>query len=526
MKLRTLPFHSFAFVAFQIITIYSINVNEAKFRVVLAVLAIALLLTTIFFFSFRLYIKDSKQTSIIITLYIFLFFIYGRIYDMLLENPVFGLNLARNKYLLPLFCLIMLLLTIWVLRSKVLQAKFEGINYYFNIISIALIFISISTAMISFDWTSLGEQITVSTTDSSLSSVNKQTLHDATNHAKKPNIYFMIFDSYTSHRVLETYYDWNDSSVVDALINQGFDVDTNARSNYCFTGASIGATLSMRYIHEDPQFDDANNHANYIGQFYKKNDVMERFKSEGYEIVSNIGSHHFPDKAEKKSLLSDDFVQLIIHLSMLRIIENELVTEQIREDILVLIEGLKTFKKPEKPTFLFLHTTAPHAPFVFNANGARPQYFESAFGKYEDKHKYLEQVKFIGTQIIEIAENIKSQDPEAIIVITSDHGYGGLRDEIYLNRFSEAAKSNDHDSRPPKDYLDARFGILSAIHTSQNIIIPDQITPVNLFKYIFSEIFNDSLKVLPDLSFFTVIKEPYVFHDITQDLQSAESLSK
>ena len=165
MKLRTLPFHSFVFVAFQILTIYSINVNEAKFGIVLAVLAIALFFTAIFFFSFRLYIKDSKKTSIIITLYILLFFIYGRIYDMLLENPIIGLNVARNKYLLPLFCVMMILLTIWVLKSKIGQTKFEGINYYFNIISITLLSIAISTAMISFDWTSLGNDNTASNTE-------------------------------------------------------------------------------------------------------------------------------------------------------------------------------------------------------------------------------------------------------------------------------------------------------------------------------------------------------------------------
>jgi hypothetical protein len=50
-------------------------------------------------------------------------------------------------------------------------------------------------------------------------------------------------------------------------------------------------------------------------------------------------------------------------------------------------------------------------------------------------------------------------------------------------------------------------------------MIPDKITPVNLFRYMFNALFDAKLEVLPDRAFFTTIKEPYAFYEVTNDLK-------
>ena len=239
--------------------------------------------------------------------------------DIVMEFPIFGIQFGRNKYFLPFFCLVILAGTLWIVRSKWYNKNLREITNYLNMLTIGLVMIAVLTAVINFDWTTLVDEGYTKSSDSSINSEMPQYSDDGENK-HKPNIYFLIFDSYTSHRVLDTYYNWNDSSVVNALLKRGFTVNKNARSNYCFTGASIGSTLSMRYIHEDQGFIDAYNHANYIEQFYKQNEVMKRLKSEGYDIVSNIGDYRFPSSERGKLLFADDFVYLIIHISMLRII--------------------------------------------------------------------------------------------------------------------------------------------------------------------------------------------------------------
>ena len=105
----------------------------------------------------------------------------------------------------------------------------------------------------------------------------------------------------------------------------------------------------------------------------------------------------------------------------------------------------------------------------------------------------------------------------AIIIIQSDHGFGGNDDAIYLDRNSLWARKNDR-KKPPSDYLYKRFGILNAISSPLELNIPAESTPVNLFRYIFNELFEDNYSILPDKSYFAIIKQPYMFHDVTDDL--------
>ena len=89
-----------------------------------------------------------------------------------------------------------------------------------------------------------------------------------------------------------------------------------------------------------------------------------------------------------------------------------------------------------------------------------------------------------------------------------------MDDDIYLNRNSLAAKSNI-SMNPPNEYFDARFGILSAVYFPNNMPVPQIQSPVNNFRFVFNALFDDELSILPDKSYFTVIKQPYLFHDVT-----------
>jgi len=511
MNFKSFPYHPFLIVCFQILSIYSINVNEVAISAVFIVLIGSLVITGVIhgFLSFFL---DKSHGAIILSLYGFSFFVYGRLINFFIENPVLNLPLHRNKYFLPIFILFLIVNTLLIYKSDKCKSHLKIITSNANKFSAGLVIIAIITIGINLDWTKIHHR-------------EQQYSELDINHQEKnisletnPNIYFLIFDSYVNQRILNQYYNWNDSLFVNQLVSRGFLLNKNARSNYCFTGASILSTLSMRFLHLDPEFENAYNQDNYIGQFYKKNDVMERFKSKGYNIVSNLGGKGWP-KNYKKSIITDDFIQLVIHLSLLRIIENELITNKLRQNILFMLDSLKKYKKPKTPTFVCLHFMVPHSPFIFQADGGRPKYFESAFTKFEHKLKYIDQLRFTGSQIIEIADSIRKKDKNAIIIIQADHGFGGDDDMIYLNRNSVAAKTNNRE-KPPANYLDQRFGILNAIYSPIDLGIPDQSTPVNIFRYIFNKIFDDKYALLPNKSYFSLIKQPYYFHDVTKDIDN------
>jgi hypothetical protein len=50
-------------------------------------------------------------------------------------------------------------------------------------------------------------------------------------------------------------------------------------------------------------------------------------------------------------------------------------------------------------------------------------------------------------------------------------------------------------------------------------MMPEKITPVNLFRYLFNALFDAKLEILPDRAFFTASKEPYEFYEVTNDLK-------
>jgi hypothetical protein len=506
-------------VTFQILTLYAINVNIVKVSAVARVFLIAVLFTSIIFILLLFITKDMKRSAILVTFYCFLFFTYGRLLDIIWGFSIAGLIIGRSRYLISLYALISIAGTLWIFRSQFCNKYVDGITSFLNMLSLVLFFIAALVTITNFDWITFRSKKHLEFNNFG---INKET--NQVSQSRKiifqPNFYFIILDSYTSPRVLKKYYDWDDSGVVDALCARGFSVNKNAYSNYNFTDLSLGATLNMRYIHEDQEFIDAKSKSGYLSRAREQNKVMERFKSEGYDVVSIIGDDRFPKNklsmfGGTKSLFSSDFEYLVVHVSILRIFESILMFENKRKVTVTILEQLKRLDIPNKPTFMYAHIMCPHDPYVFNADGTKPKLYKNDIGEFENnegdrKKAYIEQVKFIGTQIIDITDGLRNRDPNAIIIVQADHGLG-LGYHIF------------HPKRPPLEYIDSRYGILSAIYLPPGIKMPEKITPVNLFTYLFNAFFNAKLEILPNRAFFTAITEPYKFFEVTNDLKSLTS---
>ena len=65
-----------------------------------------------------------------------------------------------------------------------------------------------------------------------------------------PDIYYIVLDGYGREDILDEYYKFDNSEVVDYLVSRSFIVPANAHSNYHRTVLSISSTLNMNYISE------------------------------------------------------------------------------------------------------------------------------------------------------------------------------------------------------------------------------------------------------------------------------------
>lgn len=102
---------------------------------------------------------------------------------------------------------------------------------------------------------------------------------------------------------------------------------------------------------------------------------------------------------------------------------------------------------------------------------------------WEPKEYYLTQLKFINKEIIKfISEIFKQSKIKPVIIIQSDHGPW-----IQSNSF--------------QDIYNTRSMILNAYNIPynwKNKLYPT-ISPVNSFRFIFNELFNDSIPLLKDI---------------------------
>ena len=169
------------------------------------------------------------------------------------------------------------------------------------------------------------------------------------------------------------------------------------------------------------------------------------------------------------------------------------------------------------PKFIFAHLVAPHPPFVFDGEGGpltpqRPYALgdgndfliqggtkEEYVDGYRDQHRYITERLW---QTIGAILSNASQPP--IIVLQSDHGPG----------------SHLHWQLVNLTDVQERLAILNCYYIpdlGESLLYPG-ITPVNSFRVILNHLFDSELPMLPDSSFYSPLRHPYDFLDVTERL--------
>src|SRR5699024_7352409 len=63
----------------------------------------------------------------------------------------------------------------------------------------------------------------------------------------KPDVYFIIFDEFEGSKGINAFWQYDNSNLDSFLINCGYYLAKNSKSNYNFTPFSIGSILNMDY---------------------------------------------------------------------------------------------------------------------------------------------------------------------------------------------------------------------------------------------------------------------------------------
>jgi hypothetical protein len=459
-RLRLYPYHTFLVIPFIVLFLYVSNVGQTRpfmtYRVLFIGTIVTLALYGIFYWLFR----DRLKTGVFLSIMLFILFQYGVLYDGLERMYYAGYWPFKNihRYLLAIYAVLLSIMFFYFRRTS---RDLLRVNYFLNFLLILLI---------GFNLVRLAMHPAKGDLESQ--TINDDPTPQFSENAARPNIYYIILDGYASTQTLETDYQFANREFLSILKSKGFMMPEQAFSNYYYTSQSLSATLNMDYLQPGEQA-NANLRNNLVFHTLKKNGYRLYSMYSGYAVTSSF--------TDCDSIIYIDapkeFEKSILRYTILRL--DDLVGYFAYKRLKSQFEKMHEFVKfNATPKFCFMHFVAPHPPFVFDKEGKIRTRHNFAEHSWEPKEYYVDQLEYVNKQISTLIGEIVSGDPDAVIILQSDHGpwiTAGSKEEVFS----------------------ARAGILYAMR-AKGMTLPRSSSSVNTFRYLFNGRFGCRLDTLED----------------------------
>jgi hypothetical protein len=328
-----------------------------------------------------------------------------------------------------------------------------------------------------------------------------------------PDLFVILLDAYARADTLARL-GFDNRPFLDELNQRGFQVAEHSRSNYSRTGLTLASMFNMAYLHDIPAL--ASPPAGYNQQhrllgdtLHAGNPALDTLEAAGYETFS------IPSRAAQYAIEPVDQVlagseldNFEIHLvckTALGVVSPPLAIGTIYDQQRARIrEAFATAASlavapHERGRFVFTHVMAPHPPFIFDAKGrpaAVPE-LPSVCGALEPsgdpalaQARYLDQLTFLNILVLEAVDRILAAEPDALIVLMSDHG-----SRLDSTDFAEST---------------ANFMALRAAR----VAVPSTMTPVALFPMLLNGYLGTRLQVPEPRSFASVERAPWPVREV------------
>jgi hypothetical protein len=489
-------FYPFLVGLYPVISLLANNATEIKLSDGNRSIAVSLLLTALVYLILKLLVRKPQKTALMAALIVILFFSYGHLHLYLADNHLFGVDLARIRFLVPFFALLLGIGSLAILRTK---RDLTNLTQALTVISIVALILPLGQIGIYL------VQAQRSTNVSTNQEIEK--LFDLAHPETAPDIYYIVLDGYSRADILQTF-GYDNSAFINELESLGFYSAQCSQANYSWTLPSLSSTLNMQYLDDGGDQTSINIEEEILYAMLDKNIVRAVFEKLGYRIVAFENGFewlHWYDADKYYAPIGDEegflrlsvgmngFELLFMETSAARlVIDTNILDQQNRADQLIsnpreihrqrVLSTLETLPKVSAevpgPLFVYAHIVSPHDPYIFGPNG---EWLDS--DPEDTVQAFLDQTTFINTQIIQVVDDIiQEANGPTVIILQGDHG-------------------------APVDWPagqeDNKLGILNALYfTNQDNsdTFFSSLSPVNTFRLVFNEYFNANLELLPDYS--------------------------
>ncbi len=443
----------------------------------------------IIFVIIKLLIKNTLKTILILTIGITLLFIYSPLYDKIDNFSINGFYI-KNLYVIGIFGIVFAGLCYFCIKTS---KKYYREVFFTNIIAIGIISIIIINGLVSdtLDQSSFKEDLKYNSLD-------------------RLNIYYIVLDSYAHSTILDRVYGYNNEEFLSFLKNNGFYVVSKSHSNYNQSFLSLASSLNLQYVNyfsDELGFDSRNFQPIY--EMIDENELMSYFKSKGYKIISFASANGADGNLEiadvnlcEKKILNSQFLTILLRGTIFEPFYVEFIQSLENERELCVFSELQTLDdKNSKPFFVYAHFLIPHSPYRFNSDGEKIEEINFISGEESEEEKigYINQVQLVNKKISNVIDSILNSKQKSIIIIQSDTG--------------TSTKSKDQTEN-----LIRKMKILNAYYFPGDIELNlyETITPVNTFRIILNEYFDEEFEVLEDRLYYSPSGKELEFIDITE----------
>lgn len=495
-KLLKFEYYPFLTACFPILFLVSNNINKVIFSDFIPALVISIIITFVSYLVLNLFF-DYKKTALIISLILIYIYSAGHVYS-LIKTAV------DPEVFIYIFTIAFISLIFFLTTNKVKTNNL--ILNFLKTISIILVILSMINILIKIPNSGLFKK--------KIANIQKTDKLLVTDVQSYPDIYYIILDAYANNWTLKEFFNYDNYQFLDYLKKQGFYVAEKSTSNYRLTALSIPSSINMDYYSSSE--DEV-----YLRNLFEDNKVFKLLKTKRYKFV-NINPDgaitSFNQNADINAECNqwNEFTTVFLRTTIL-FNADFLLNNIPRQQILCGFDFASKSISIKGPKFVYTHILSPHFPYLFTEIGG----FVSKDGQKDiledindnkiiiNKNSYLNQLIFINKKTRELVDKIlaESKTPP-IIIIQSDHGPDfQMSDSITYGK-----------KMPSDDFIRARMRILNVFYfpNGGNKIIPEDITPVNSFRYLFNYYFKTNFEILDNYNYYSPDYRIFDFTDVTK----------
>ena len=210
--------HPILLALFPVFLVYSQNIHLILIQGIIFPVLIILGITIALWIGIKFVLKNTRKSALLTSLYVFLFFSYGIVFDVLESNTIQEYSILIQAFLLIAYTSFVVFGTYYIIKT---QRKLNNITSTTNVISITLLaVVFLNIGMYNFqNFTSYEDE----TNNFILSENNLKNL---------PDVYYIVLDEYAPLRTLNMFYDYDNADFIEFLQVRGFYVTKNSHSNY------------------------------------------------------------------------------------------------------------------------------------------------------------------------------------------------------------------------------------------------------------------------------------------------------